>query len=386
MVDKMSSRERVIQTLNHKEPDMVPLDIGGGTSTSIVVEGYEKLKSHLNVKEETKMLNRIFRLAKVSQNITKILGCDCLGLGIKPPINTRSIEIDSNSFTDIWGVTWKKAFYQNNNCFYYEVQNSPLADATISDLENYNWPDPLDEGYTMGLAEDSKNLYENTEYALVGDAGFKSFWELGYLLRGFENLFMDLAVNQKFFIALMEKLLEINIIATGRYLDIVGKYIQVFRTADDMSSQRGLIMAPETYRKLIKPIYKKYYEFIKSKTDAKIFYHSCGNVTGLLDDLIDIGLDIINPVQVSAMGDMEKIKKRFGNDLVFWGGIDTQHILPNGSVSEVMEEVHKRIMEMAHGGGYVIGSVHNIQPDVPPTNIVAMASAAKKFGKYPLSL
>lgn len=380
----MCSRERVIQVLMHKEPDIVPLDIGGGTSTTIVVEGYEKLKDFLNVTEETILMDIPFRLAKISDKIMKILGSDCYPIGIKAPVNFNPIEIDSNSFTDIWGITWEKVFY-NSSCFYFEVQKNPLANAIITDLKKYNWPDPYDEGYTIDLAKDSKSLYKNTEYALIGDASFKSFWELGYMLRGYEKLLMDLVINQKFFLALMEKLLEINIIVTGRFLDVAGKYIQVFRTADDMATQSGLLISLETYRKLIKPFYKKYYEFIKSKTDAKIFYHSCGNVTDILDDLVDIGVDIINPVQVSAMGDMKKIKKRFGKELVFWGGIDTQHILPRGSVSDVENEVHKRILEMAFEGGYIVAPVHNIQCDVPSENIVAMAKATKKFGKYPLN-
>ena len=126
------------------------------------------------------------------------------------------------------------------------------------------------------------------------------------------------------------------------------------------------------------------FKSIIPKTKAKIFYHSCGNITDLLNDLIDIGVDIINPVQVSAISDIKKIKKRFSKDLVFWGGIDSQHILPNGSVSDVKNEVSKRIMEMAYEGGYVLASVHNIQPDVPPENIIAMAKASRKFGTYPL--
>jgi len=382
--NKLSSRERIIRTLKHKEPDRVPLDIGGGPTTTIVMEGYEKLKDFLNINEETVLMNKTFRLARINDKVMNILGSDCYPIIIKPPINTKPVEISQDSFVDIWGITWKKVLYKNGSCFYYEVQKNPLAEATIEDLKSYNWPDPYDEGYTMGLKDEVKNLFDNTQYAIIGESGFKNLWELGCMLRGFENLLMDIAINQKFFISLLEKILKINMIVTGRFLDSVGKYIQVFRTGDDMATQRGLIFSPETYRKMIKPFYRKFYEFIRSKTDAKIFYHSCGNITGLLDDLIDIGVDIINPVQVSAMGNMKKIKKKFGKDLVFWGGIDTQHILPCGSVSDVKNEVRKRIMEMAYGGGYVIASVHNIQPDVPPENIMAMADAAREFGIYPL--
>ena len=144
-------------------------------------------------------------------------------------------------------------------------------------------------------------------------------------------------------------------------------------------------MSPETFRALLKPVYTKYFDMVKSKTDAKIFFHSCGNVVNLIDDLIDVGVDALNPVQVSAMGDTAVLKDRFGQKITFWGGIDTQHILPNGSVKDVEQEVQQRIRDLASGGGYVLASVHNIQPDVPPENIVAMAKAAAKYGIYPIS-
>jgi len=195
---------------------------------------------------------------------------------------------------------------------------------------------------------------------------------------------MDLVINPDFVHALLGKLSEINLAATGRFLDIAGPFIQVFRTADDMATQKGPLLSPDMYRRFIKPLYRKYYNLIKSKTEAKIFYHSCGNVTDLLEDFIDNGLDIINPVQVSAMPDTASLKKRFGDRLVFWGGIDTQHVLPQGTVQDVEQEVRLRIRDLAPGGGFVLAAVHNIQPDVPPDNILAMADACRKYGSYPI--
>jgi uroporphyrinogen decarboxylase len=218
----------------------------------------------------------------------------------------------------------------------------------------------------------------------MADGGFKSFWELGYMLRGLEQMLMDVVLNPEFVSALLAKLLEINLAATGRFLDKVGPYIQVIRTADDLATQKGPLMSPQTYRTLLKPVYKQYFDLIKSKTEAKIFYHSCGNVTQLIDDLVEIGVDILNPVQVSAMGDTSELKARFGDKVVFWGGIDTQHVLPHGSVEEVEAEVRRCIRDLAPGGGYVVAAVHNIQPDVPPENIIAMAVATRKYGTYPL--
>jgi uroporphyrinogen decarboxylase len=264
------------------------------------------------------------------------------------------------------------------------MAHHPLAEATVDDLETYPWPDPWDPGLTAGLEEEVKDLYENTDYAIMADARFKSFWELGYMLRGIEQMYVDLLLNPDFVTALMDKLLELNLIVTGRFLDIAGPYIQVFRTTDDMATQQRLMMKPETYRRLLKPYYRQYIEFIKSKTEAKIFYHSCGNITDIIDDLAEIGVDAINPVQVSAMGDTAELKARFGHKISFWGGIDSQRVLPYGSVEEVEAEVRRRIRDLGPGGGYVVAGVHTIQPDVPPENIVAMVEAARTWGAYPL--
>jgi len=382
---EMTSRERVIAALQHREPDRVPLDIGGGASTSIVVEGYELLKRGLGISSETRVLNKIFRVARLDEAVLKGLGSDCYPLTLKPSVNWKPPSSEPGSFVDIWGLKWREVYYEEN-CFYYECVDSPLKDADIDGLDAYPWPDPNDPGYTRGLADEAKELFESTDYALVGDAGFKSFWELGYLLRGYDRLLMDIIINPAFVSALLSKLLEINTVVTGRFLDAVGPYIQVFRTADDMATQNGLLISPESYRKLIKPIYKRYYDLIRLKTDAKIFYHSCGNVTDLLDVFIDNGLDIINPVQVSAMKNTAELKNKYGDRLVFWGGIDTQHVLLNGRVEDVEAEVRLRIRDLGPGGGYVAAAVHNIQPDVSPRNIIAMTEAVKKYGRYPLTV
>jgi uroporphyrinogen decarboxylase len=380
---EMTPRERVWAALNHQEPDRVPLDIGGGASTSIVVEGYEKLKQRWGVPGETRILSKIFRVARLDESVMQRLGSDCRPLGIKPPANWTPPSAEPGTFIDMWGITWRQAFYGNGN-YYWELARSPLAEASSEDLESYPWPDLDDPGFTASLAEDVKALHEDTGYAIMADGGFKSFWELGYMLRGFEQSLMDLALNPEFISALMSKLLEINKKMTGRFLDIAGAYIHVFRTGDDLATQRGPLMSPQAFRRLIKPYYKEYFDFVRSKTDAKIFFHSCGNAVELIDELVEVGVEILNPVQVSAMGDTAELKARFGDRITFWGAIDTQRVLPNGTVEEVEAEVRQRIHDLAPGGGYVVGPVHNIQPDVPPENIVAMAEATRKYGTYPL--
>jgi uroporphyrinogen decarboxylase len=382
---EMTSRERVIATLEHEEPDRVPLDIGAGYSTSISVEGYDKLRWHLNISKESSALDSIFRIAKIDEEIMQRLGCDCYPIVCKSPSNWTPPSTPPDQFIDLFGVAWKRAYYDARS-YYMEVHKSPLADARIEDLDDYPWPDPLDPGFTDGLGEDTKMIHSETDYALMADSGFKSFWETASFLRGYQKLLIDLVRNPEFVTALFSKLSEINLAATGRFLDEVGRYIQVVRTGDDLASQKDLIMSPAMFRKILKPFYKKYNDLIKSKTNAKIFFHSCGNIVSLIDELVETGVDIINPVQVSAMGDTAALKAKFGKKVSFWGGIDTQHVLPSGSVDDVRAEVRRRIHDLGPGGGFVLAAVHNIQADVPPQNILAMAEAVKEFGKYPLAV
>ena len=382
-MSEMTPRQRVQTALLHQEPDRVPLDIGGGSSSSIVVEGYERLKEYLGMPGETKILHKAFRIARLDESVLQRLGSDVRPLMSKPPARWVPPPDEPGMFNDLWGITWRQAHYAGG--YYWELGRHPLAEASVEDLERYPWPDPLDPGLTAGLAAEAQALYEGTDYAILADPGFRSLWELSYMLRGLEQMLMDLVLNPRFVSALLDKLLEINTIVTGRFLDAVGPHIQVFRAVDDLAGQKGPLMSPQTYRTLLKPAYKKYFEFVKSRTEAKLFFHSCGNITPLLGDLIEIGVDIINPVQVSAMGDTAALKARFGKKLAFWGAIDSQHVLPHGSVKDVEAEVRRRVHDLGPGGGFVVASVHNIQSDVPPENIVALADATRKYGTYPLT-
>ena len=379
----MSSRDRVMAALNHREPDRVPIDIGGGYSTSISVEGYERLKQYLGITKPSEALDDIFRIARVDTEVMRRLGSDCFPVVCGSPSNWTPPPSAPDQFIDLWGVKWKRVQY-SEGCYYMELHESPLARARLKDLDDYPWPDPSDPGFTDGLREEVKTIYHETDYALMADSGFKSIWEQAFFLRGYQQLLLDLVRNPDFVSAFFSKILEINLVATARFLDEVGHYIHVVRTGDDLAAQADLIMSPAMYRRILKPAYKRYIDLVRSKTKAKIFFHSCGNITRLIDELIDTGVDIINPVQVSAIKDTAALKAKFGERITFWGGIDTQHVLPRGSVDEVRSEVRQRIRDLGPGGGFVVAAVHNIQADVPPQNIVAMAEAVQEFGAYPL--
>jgi uroporphyrinogen decarboxylase len=297
---EMTPRERVETTLRHEEPDRVPLDIGGGNSTSLLVETYENLKEHLGKTAPTRIMNKAFRSAELDEDVMVRLGSDVRSVRTKAPKNWTPPPSEPDTFIDGFGITWHRTPYPGG--YYWEIPEPPLAQATIADLEKSPWPDPTDPGFYEGLQEEIKDLYENTSYAIMGDSVIKGFWEPMFMLRGIEQSLMDLVINKDFVHALMERLFELNTAVTRRFLEITGPYLSVFRTADDMATQENLLMSPETYCEMIKPYHKRFNTFIKEYTDAKIFYHSCGNVVPLLDELIDAGFDLHGAVGQFILG------------------------------------------------------------------------------------
>ena len=199
-------------------------------------------------------------------------------------------------------------------------------------------------------------------------------FEVCWFLRGYENSLMDLAMNQEFTHVMLRKILDVQKAKFETYLGAVGEYLDAIVIVDDFATQKSLFLSPATYRKMIKPYQKELIQHIKQRTPAKVLMHSCGAIRPLLPDFIEIGIDIIQPVQVSAAGmETQQLKQDFGDRLCFWGGgCDSQRVLPHGTVEEVRAEVEKRMSDLAPGGGFVFSPVHNVQFDVPPQNVVAM--------------
>jgi uroporphyrinogen decarboxylase len=378
----MTSRERVVAALNHQGPDRIPLDIGGGQSTSLVVEAYENYKKHIGLSAPERHLQKIYRVARLDEDVMVQLGSDVRPVILRPPRNWMPPPSEPGTTIDEFGVKWRQTSFEGG--YYWEVVESPLAEATVADVEAHPWPDPLDPGRYEGLAEEVEHLYNNTPYALLGDCGFKNFFELCWSLLGMERALIDLVADQEFYRAVFDKLFEINATATKRFLEITGPYLTAIRTSDDLATQDSLLMSPRTYRQLIKPYHTRYLALIKEWTDAKVFFHSCGNIVPLLDDLIEAGIEVLNPVQATTWDDPVEVKARYGDRLSFWGGIDSQRVLPYGTPEEVREEVRLRIQQFGPGGGYVAGSVHLMQADVPPQNVIAMSEAVRELGVYPI--
>jgi len=377
---KISSRERVLAALSHEEPDRVPFDLGG-LVTTIQKTPYASLKKYLEIKSDTKVIVR--ENVDPPAELLDRFSIDTRYIRLKPPKNWKFILEPDNSYVDEWGVRWQKP----KGSLYWDPVYSPLKNATLDDLDNYPWPDPDDPGRFEGLKEEAKKLHNTTDFAIVADTVGWGIFEFAWVaLRG-PGFLTDLIMDKSFATALLDKMTEIYLRLYRNYLDAVGEYIDVIMVMDDLGGQNGPLISLEMYRELIKPIHKRQWKFIKENTDARLFLHSCGSVIQFIPDLIELGVDILNPVQVSAKGmNTSVLKSRFGDKITFWGGIDTQQILPMGSADDVELEVKRRIADLAPGGGYVLTAVHNIQAGVKPENIVAMYDSGLKYGKYPLNL
>jgi uroporphyrinogen decarboxylase len=235
------------------------------------------------------------------------------------------------------------------------------------------------------VAERARHLFHGTRWAVVGCPGFNGVWERATYLVGFQRMLEGLLLEPEFVHAVLRRITDLCKPALGRYLDLVGPYIQIIKMGDDLGTQNGPQMSPRIYRQVIKPYHHELFRFIKERTSARIFLHTCGSVYRLLPDLVDAGVEILNPVQVSARDmDTRRLKAEFGDRLSFMGAIDTQRVLPFGSEEDVKAEVERRIADLGPGGGFILAPVHNLQADVPPENVVAMYRHARKVGRYPL--
>lgn len=397
----MTSRERVITALEHKEPDRVPVDLGAMLSTGIMGIAYNKLKAYLGMSGgRTRMYDLGQQLAEPEIEILERIGADILPLFISEPKKWKPGKLPDGSPCEVpeWfnpevlpdgsqvlrdGAGHITAKMPKDGYYFDGVYHPLESISTIEELEQHNFYSPINEATLNDLHERAKHLYETTDYALMlNGAGGIYEWAQG--LRGWDVFMMDLAENPEFAGTLLDKLVEANIKRLEQVLPVVEGYVQVVQTGDDLGMQSGLQLSPKLYREVVKPRHKKLYQYIKEHTSAYIFIHTCGSVYEFIPDFIEMGVDALNPVQVSAKDmDTKRLKREFKKEITFWGGgCDTQRVLPFGTPSEVEEEVKKRINDLAPSGGFVFTQVHNIQAGTPPENIMAMYDTVKSFGKY----
>jgi uroporphyrinogen decarboxylase len=408
----VTRRERVLAAIAHQETDRIPVDLGGMRSTGISAIAYGRLKRHLGIRTgHTFVYDVVQQLAQPEPEILKFAGSDVIDLG-------RAWLTDAADWKD-WtlpdGSPAKIPSYINFDpheggwivrgpnggvigampagAFYLSQQRFPLldwdgdpavldrlpelmAEVTWSALPTAPFHKPLTPAHLAEIRLKAKDLYEKTDYAvMVGFGG--NLLEWGEYLCRFDQFLIDLAENRRKAEALLDKLVEMHLENLEKLLDAVEGYVQIIQMGDDLGSQQATILSPKVYREVFKPRQKIIFDRIHRRKGLHLFLHSCGSIVDILPDLIEAGVEIINPVQTSARGmDPSFLKRKFGKDLTFWGGgCDTQHVLPEASPDEVRRHVKVRIDSFGPGGGFVFCQVHNILPNVPPENVAAMYGA-----------
>lgn len=401
----MNSRERVLAALEHREADRVPIDFGGMRSTGITAIAYNKLKKHLGMRGGKTMLFDIMQqLAEPEEEILKRFHVDVVALnrlevafGIKNKKWKKWKLPDgskchvSKEFNPVKEEDGSLAIVDNGtviarmpkSSLYFFSTYYPLADAeTFEDIDQFSLSGISDEELEY-LHKRAKHLYENTDYAIMGGFG-GNVYETAQFTRGWDTFLMDLIANPGFANRILERITDCYMNDLKNYIDAVGDYVQIIQMGDDLGTQAGPQISPQLYRTMIKPYHKRLYDYIHQNSKMQVFLHCCGSVYELLPDIIDAGIDILNPVQTSAARmEPAELKKNFGDKITFWGGgCETQGMLQNGTIDDIVNQVKERIQIFGKGGGYVFNMVHNVQANVPPENVVAMFDAAYKYGGY----
>ncbi len=381
----MTPRERILTTLDHREPDRVPFDLGSCQVTGIHVVAYRNLRKALGLTEvEVELCDAVQQLAAINEDLGRRLKVDTRGLYPLNSHNWKVTEEDAGeywAYHDEWGITHHRP---KQGSLYFSVAKVPLprTDLSEADICNYAWPDVGNPERLAGLREQAAQ-YRKEGYAVVLKDAFAGIFEFAQRIVGMQNLLMMMITNEKSSCALFDKLLELKLDYWQTALTELGDLVDIVTYADDYGTQTSQIISPDMFRRLIMPRIKMIFEaFAKLAPHAKRFLHSDGNVRPLIPDFLELGVDILNPIHIRAKGmDPAGLKRDFGKELVFWGGgVDTQGVLPSGSPAEVRDDVKRNIEALAHGGGYVFNTIHNIQADVPPENIIAMWEALQEYG------
>lgn len=369
----MTSRERVDKAIHHQTPDFVPVDIGG-TANGITLKAMKMLKEHFGITSDEIEFFPCEAGGRYNEELIERMGGDFKHAFLVPP-SSYSLKMTNNEFVDEWGLQ-KRIVDGAAQQYGY-----PLKNATIDDLEKYPWPDPYDESRVVGLRQRIKRIYEHSDYAISSRAVTHGFFELSWELCSMDRFLRDMIVDKEFANAVLDRVLEIQIGMYDLLLSEVGEYLQVVQTADDYGTQRGPMMSPKLLREMILPRRKKLNAFIKKKAPhVKISHHTCGSVYAFVEDLIDCGIDILNPAQPLAKDmDSFRLKREFGDRLCFHGSVDEQQALV-GPLEVLEEEIKTRIRAFAPGGGFIIAPTSNFQDDMPLENILNFVPFARKYG------
>jgi uroporphyrinogen decarboxylase len=411
----MTSRERVLAALNHVEPDRIPVDLGGHRSSGIAAIAYHQLRKHLGLPEKAvRVYDMVQQLAIIDEDVLDLFGVDVIEMGRgfllddgdwKPWIlpDGTPCEIPYYTNLELRGEDWFILDKQGTDMgvlkkgsLYFEQTLFPLMERGIEndhfeDLEEMLgkqiWSAVVHPGAHLELDEQglremglrAKELREKSDRAIVGLFGGNMF-ELPQMLYRMDHYLLATGMYPDKVLELSEKLYQVHLKNLEKWIGAVGPYIDVVLFGDDLGGQQGPLISPEAYREYYKPYHEKLWGRAKELADVKVQLHCCGGIYELLDDLIEAGLDMVNPVQISCRGmDPKRLKADFGERITFWGGgCDTQRILPLSKPDEISKHVQELSSIFSPGGGFVFQQVHNILANVPPENVVAMFESIHK--------
>lgn len=384
----LTSREQVLTAIHHEEPDRVPIVVGVSNATGVKMRTYRELKRLIGVDAPDAWLYDWPELgsAAIDEATMRRLHCDVRGvLDLEPAsvLERNRTREPHSDYVNSWG---SGAVEIAPGEWFPMIE--PLADATtIDEIERYPWPDVDDPTRVAHMGVEAARLAADGEFAIMATPWLLFPLERAFAMQGMDRFLTNAALDPKFAEALLRKIGSLCDRLMGHVLDALGDNVDIIKIGDDLGTQDSLLMSPAMYRSMLKPIHAQTIAAIKRRTKAKVFFHTDGDVFPLLDDLVEIGVDILNPIQTSAgrMADLATLKRRYGDALVFCGGIDTQRILPHGSPDEIRAEVRRVIGELAPGGGYLLASVHTIMNDVAAANLLAMVDAVEAYGSYPLT-
>ncbi|HSB89490.1 MAG TPA: uroporphyrinogen decarboxylase family protein [Anaerolineales bacterium] len=361
----------------------MPIDLGSAWITTTTIPFYERLKRHFGIDRPTELMERNMQVCHIDEEILRRLSVDTRFVSYNAPESpsNQSVELGEGHYRDPWGIEWRKP----PTSFYYDLHKAPLAgEITKQDVMNHPWPEPDDPGFTRGLRPRVEAMRAATECALVLNL---SLWVLqcSQNVRGYEDWYVDLATQPALLEVLADCLTESMLGPLEAVTAEVGDLVDVISVSDDIGHQDRLCMSPATYRRVFKPRHARMMQAIRDRSSAPVMWHTCGSVVDVIDDLAEIGVDCLNPVQTTAARmDPESLKTTFGDRMGFWGGIDTVRVLNHGSADDVRREVRAKIGALAPAGGYILNPTHNVQPDVPVENLLTMIEAGLEYGAYPL--
>lgn len=391
-----TSYERVLAALRHQEADRIPFDLGSTVLTGMNIHAYRALRQFLGLAtDKIEIYDIMQQLARIDEDVINLLKVDVRILDPKPPANNSRfvepyIEADGRYWrmVDELGIGWKMPV---DGGHYYDMVDRPFEEFTeVEELANYEIPAGDDPARFVGMKERADHYVNKEKRAYVLGRHAAGIWELSLWSNGFEKFFCDMIAEKEFSHATMRKFTDYKMAYWEKALQAVGDNVLIISEADDLATQNSLLCSVDLYKEMVHPYHKELFRFIKETAkkngadETYLFYHTCGAMRPFAPLLQEEGVDILNPVQVNAEGmDSKILKRELGDMFTFWGGgIDTQHVLPNGTPMEVKDEVRRRIEDLAPGGGFVFAAVHNVQSDVPPENYMAMWEALQEYGVY----